>query len=189
MAILGDKASGLSLGHAAAEALSDFGSRLVVSQDVAPAARDDHAAFIKELHALEKARGKKRAAAEAGVSISNWNRWIAGTRMPRAASRANIRTEYENLRRPALVKRRTTIAAKQALKNVRMQVSGTAKISSDEQYRTNFAEDDMRRIDLSDSWDLRSRPGKLHEWYEEKIQDVTGVDVTWPRNDVVIIIL
>ena len=190
MATLGDKNSGLSLGQAASEALQDFGTRVVVSTEVPPAARDPQAAFVRELHALEKAAGgKKQAAAAAGVSISNWNRWLAGTRHPRGASRENIRSRYEALRRPALVKRRRTIAAKKLLKNVRIQISGTAQISRDKRYRSNFAEDDLHHLDLSDTWDIRMRPALLHDPFEQAIQDATGIDVTWPYNDVVVIIL
>lgn len=176
---------------AARQAFATFSEQVVVSEDVPIADRNPDKAFVKELRALEKARGKKRAAAEAGVSISNWNRWLAGTRKPKAASRANIRGRYEDLRRPPLVKRRRTIEVKRKLKSVRIQISGTARISESESFRRNFAEDDLRTVDLTDLAEVvkSKRPGIAGDYMTGVIQAETGLDVTWPKDDVTIVLV
>lgn len=170
------------IGDAARRGIREFTEARVVSEEV-PAA-----SFSKMLDFLERTRGKKRAAMEAGVGVSTWNHWRKG-RAPSAANLKKIKTQYDDRRRPAVVKLRRTLAAKKQLKNVRMQISGTARISDRQSFRRNFAEEDLRDLDLTGAWDDRNDPAELEGFFTIAIQEATGIDVTWPEPDVTIILM
>lgn len=170
------------IGDAARTAIRQFTESRQVSAEVPAASFDKMVAF------LERTRGKKRAAHEAGVGISTWNAWGRG-RPPSPASRRKIKAAYDERRRPAVVKLRRTLAAKKQLKRVRMQISGTAQISDRKSFRRNFAEEDLRNMDLSDAWEIRNDPSQLEDLFTAAIQEATGLDVTWPEPDVTIILM
>jgi hypothetical protein len=139
--------------------------------------------FVKQLAYLERKDGKAGAAAAAGVSVRTWNNWKAGRSRPNGPSIAKVKQAYEQRKRPELEKLRRTLLRKR-LQHVNIQISGTIAISDYQDYRTNFAEQELRGRDLTGAWALRDDPEALAEHMTLLIQDATGVDAYWPLSDV-----
>jgi hypothetical protein len=148
------------------------------------------AKFDKMVASLERgAGGPGGAAAAAGVTPRTWNAWKKGTRRPSAASQAKVKTAYEDRRRPGIAKLRRSLAAKKALRKVRVQISGTVAISRTSSVRSNFAEEDLRTVDLSGAWRIRNDPAKLKDFFTAAVQEATGLDCTFPEPDVTIVLV
>lgn len=141
--------------------------------------------FVKQLAYLErKHKGPTGAARAAGISPRTWSQWKRGTARPSGASIAKVRTAYDNARRPEIEKLRKTLTARNRLAHVRMQISGTVRISSYQAYRHNFAEEELADIDLSGAWPIRNDADALGDYFTDAIQAATDLAVTWPLPDV-----
>jgi transcriptional regulator with XRE-family HTH domain len=167
------------LGDAAKDAIR----KLIEEQQVAVTV--PRATFDKQLSYLErKHKGPAGAARAAGVSPRTWAQWKKGTARPSGASIAKVRAAYEAKRRPEIERLRKTLSAKQLLKHVKVQISGTVAISSKKSKRHNFAEEELANMDLSGAWEIRNDPDQLADYFTEQIQLATDIDATWPDPDV-----
>ena len=171
-----------NLGQAAKKAFTEFAESLDVDTKV------PSTTFDKQLTYLEKTYGAQ-APATVGVTKATWKKWLTGKRRPNSASQKKVLTAYTNKKRSFLSKLRQTRAAKKRIKSVRIQISGTAQISDQARYRTNFCESDLVGIDLTAAWTIRKSPKKLAEFFTILIQDVTGVEAYWPEPDVTITLI
>ena len=166
------------LGEESARALRAYAGPRLGSPDV------PRTTFAKQLAYLERKEGKAGAAAAAGVSVRTWNSWKAGRSRPAGTSIAKVRAAYEQRRRPELEKLRRTLLRKK-LQHVSIQISGTIAISDYQAYRHNFAEQELRGLDLTHVWALRDEPDALADHMTVLIQEASGIEgVTWPLPDV-----
>lgn len=172
-----------SLGEAMRDAIAEFRDLVPVEPTVPKATFEAQTAY------LERKLGAEGAAAAAGVSARTWALWRAGRRRPTGASQTKVRGAYETQRRPEIRRRRQTAEAKRRLRSVRIQISGTAQVSRKKSLRSNFAEGDLRTVDLSSLWPIRDSARQLAPAIEAIIQAESNVSVTWPENDVTISLL
>lgn len=165
------------LGEESARALRAYAGPRLASAEV------PRTTFAKQLAYLERKEGKPGAAAAAGVSVRTWNNWKAGRSRPTGASMAKVKAAYEQRRRPELEKLRRTLLRKR-LQHVNIQISGTITISDYSEYRYNFAEQELRGLDLTGAWALRDDVDALAEHMTTIIQDASGVEAYWLDPDV-----
>lgn len=140
--------------------------------------------------------GGAETASRLGVSRATLRTWLGGTN-PLRSNRARINETYHEVRSPAALKARQKEAmrkAKAAVKAKRrsIQISGTATISNDEEYRENFA----GVIKISREWWAAiiqawraNQVVTAGELLEQAIQDETNVAVFWFHPDVTLDIL
>lgn len=166
------------LGEESARALNAYAGPRLRSTEV------PRTTFVKQLAYLERKDGKAGAAAAAGVSVRTWNNWKAGRARPTGASIAKVRAAYEQRRRPELEKLRRTLLRKR-LQHTNIQISGTIAISDYQEYRHNFAEKELRGLDLTGAWALRDDPDALADHMTGMMREASGVyGVSWPLPDV-----
>lgn len=151
---------------------------------------------LAQLNYLVGQLGGAGAAEQLGVTRATLRGWLAGG-VPRKSSRETINRTYHEVHAPRAYKARQKEAMRKAKAAVKarqrkIQISGTAVISSDEEYRENFA----GVIKISREWwaaiikAWRTNKTELvGQLMEQAIQDETGVAVFWPYDDVTLDVL